>query len=1037
MGLFKYGARCCNNCRHWQCHATRKIRGNPPAEIYTDSNCDKCSLTNRSTLSKDCCDGFAHLYGASVTHALPKETEYNPGEEFLSALMEFPKDRQSISQANHQEPISQVDDDLDGEEEHELADRLTELGRANDRVKELLDEGMAPENMFKDKAVEFMHLLDRAKRGRAIAQFELAKAFKEGTHGALDLGRLSALNRSWLAWDWCRKAATQGHVEAQYSMGHSGIDGTDETIEWFRKAATQGHEKARQELKKLTSELIGHAKDYLDQCLHLLQDGVSDNAVAKAVSLIQSASREMDQPRNCRTTVPLYILDVGYVNDFSRHLEEIAENSTAELQNAIGKMYGAYSSYKYIVKPNDSTAISWFRRAAAGGCLDAMDNMGICFANGEGVQQDDEQAVRWYRQAAEGGLAWGQHHYACRLISGKGIRQDFEEGRKWMEKAAEQGVKKAKERLEVLDYEREALSDPVSALKAGWLLKTLGEYQTAFKYFSIAGEKGLPEAKYAMGICCEDGYGIDEDPQKAVSLYKDATKGWFADSDSKIAYDNMYAAACFRLGQCYFKGVGVEKSVKTACDYFRRASRCAYSEASKEIGWMLFRGDDGIEKCLPQAIYWLQLSVWSGREVDDGFYTPQALSYLEDAKKELQSGNGESNQQYWLDLAKESAIFQAACAEIDLAQYDLGTQYFTGIDVDEEDNAAAAYWWHQAAQNGNADAMYRLADCYNHGWGTSRNSSLAIEWYSKAANLGNIEAMYEVGMAYYFGKGIEENEAEAVKWFEKGAIRGDRRCQCRYAECYYLGNGVKKNLEQAREWYKKSAEKGYDLAQVNLGKIYYFGHGVEMDKCEAFKWLLRAAEQGRADAQTLVGKCYKNGWGVEKDLVKAFQYYSEAANKDNHEAQFWVGRFHENGWGGAEKNDETAFSWYVKSAKAGDIDAICAVGWAYQLGRGVGQDFEKAVEWFKKGADKGDAVCMNNLARLIEDGKGAKQNYAQAFELFENASKNGCDRSFYHLGRFYENGSEVNVDLVKAKEMYQKAADAGDEDAKAALERLH
>ena len=70
MGLFPYGAQCCNNCWHWQCHAKRSIRGNPPKEIYTDSNCDKCSRTGRSTLSKDCCSGFSHFDGATITFPL-------------------------------------------------------------------------------------------------------------------------------------------------------------------------------------------------------------------------------------------------------------------------------------------------------------------------------------------------------------------------------------------------------------------------------------------------------------------------------------------------------------------------------------------------------------------------------------------------------------------------------------------------------------------------------------------------------------------------------------------------------------------------------------------------------------------------------------------------------------------------------------------------------------------------------------------------------------------------------------------------------
>ena len=70
MGLYPYGAQCCNNCWHWDCHTSRTTRGTPPKEIYTESNCDKCDLTGRNTLSKSCCVAFKHIYGATITFPL-------------------------------------------------------------------------------------------------------------------------------------------------------------------------------------------------------------------------------------------------------------------------------------------------------------------------------------------------------------------------------------------------------------------------------------------------------------------------------------------------------------------------------------------------------------------------------------------------------------------------------------------------------------------------------------------------------------------------------------------------------------------------------------------------------------------------------------------------------------------------------------------------------------------------------------------------------------------------------------------------------
>ena len=54
-----------------------------------------------------------------------------------------------------------------------------------------------------------------------------------------------------LAAAWFRRAAEQGHAEAQYSLGVMYNDGTgvvqdkEQAAEWFRKASAQGHVLAR------------------------------------------------------------------------------------------------------------------------------------------------------------------------------------------------------------------------------------------------------------------------------------------------------------------------------------------------------------------------------------------------------------------------------------------------------------------------------------------------------------------------------------------------------------------------------------------------------------------------------------------------------------------------------------------------------------------------------------------------------------------------------------------------------------------------
>ena len=52
--------------------------------------------------------------------------------------------------------------------------------------------------------------------------------------------------------------------------------------------------------------------------------------------------------------------------------------------------------------------VAAYRKAAEQGDAKAQYNLGVCYANGDGVQKNLKQAVFWYRKAAEQGNAFAQ-----------------------------------------------------------------------------------------------------------------------------------------------------------------------------------------------------------------------------------------------------------------------------------------------------------------------------------------------------------------------------------------------------------------------------------------------------------------------------------------------------------------------------------------------------------------------------------------------------------------------------------------------------
>jgi TPR repeat protein len=84
-------------------------------------------------------------------------------------------------------------------------------------------------------------------------------------------------------------------------------------------------------------------------------------------------------------------------------------------------------------------AVSWLRKAAEQNYVEAQRDLGVCYQDGTGVQQDYGEAVKWCRKAAEQGDDLAQYGLGCRYAKGQGVEKDQAEAYKWMLLAAAQG----------------------------------------------------------------------------------------------------------------------------------------------------------------------------------------------------------------------------------------------------------------------------------------------------------------------------------------------------------------------------------------------------------------------------------------------------------------------------------------------------------------------------------------------------------------------------------------------------------------------
>ena len=94
-----------------------------------------------------------------------------------------------------------------------------------------------------------------------------------------------------------------------------------------------------------------------------------------------------------------------------------------------------YQMGRVLDKQGASTeALSWYRKAADSGYLEALNNLGIMYTNGRGVERNDREALRLFRKAVDGGSADGLTNLGFMYHHGRGVAANLEEAARFFAK---------------------------------------------------------------------------------------------------------------------------------------------------------------------------------------------------------------------------------------------------------------------------------------------------------------------------------------------------------------------------------------------------------------------------------------------------------------------------------------------------------------------------------------------------------------------------------------------------------------------------
>lgn len=214
------------------------------------------------------------------------------------------------------------------------------------------------------------------------------------------------------------------------------------------------------------------------------------------------------------------------------------------------------------------------------------------------------------------------------------------------------------------------------------------------------------------------------------------------------------------------------------------------------------------------------------------------------------------NHEDWIHL------LELADAGDSTAQYEVALHYDSGLvvlstEIVAEDRSIAYEWYYKAYENGNVDAIIRIADFLVEGLHCTQNIELAIKLYEKAIGNG-------YGLAANNLATIYRDQQDYKKAFElyKVAQDLDNSASLSLALCYYFGIGTEKNVGICFDIFNNISKQiptggncQYDIDEANyfLGKIYLDGEIVEKSIIKARMFLkLANADDDHRSAQELL-----------------------------------------------------------------------------------------------------------------------------------------------------------------------------------------
>ena len=551
-----------------------------------------------------------------------------------------------------------------------------------------------------------------------------------------------------------------------------------EAARYFRKAAEAGHARACYMLAKMADGGRGMEQDSVEcarWCALAAQQGLADAQLFYGELLALGCGMEENlaesfkwytlagEQGNCEAWFQLgclYAEGRGCPKS-KKKAEELwiraAETGSTNAQLKLGELFRR--------RGNTAEAEKWYRLAEEQGssyAADELDDMGLISARAHALEEERRAEKEELAQIRAVTAQTAQAAYQTGLERLRKVEIDLAD--RWFEAAAKNGCGEAA--YEISERWRKRRSDPQLSdrMVLQWLRRAseLGHMEGCARlgWALATGANGarvdLAEARRLLEEAAAGGFqnapmllGYMDDPLSAAQKLYEQGKKIPSLGCLRISAETGDKKGMYLLGERYYEGEGTKQNTEEAKYWLRKASKKFSSDADFLLGVIAMREED-----YPEAIRRFE---WLAGVGDSAAQFNMTLAYEK---------NGEPEKGFpWLRLAAEQGDADA--------QYKLATNLLKGIGT--EFNSEEAIRWLRRCVNENQypKAMNRLACMYGAGdYGLPRDFDLSADLFEKAAEAGLPEAMYNIALRYRNGFGRERDGYRALQWAYKARDAG-------------------------------------------------------------------------------------------------------------------------------------------------------------------------------------------------------------------------------------------------------------------------